>query len=259
MRQAVAKCIDRQQIVDSALSGYSPIPNSYLPAIHPLYNTNINQWPYDNPTANAMLDEVGFLDTNLDQIREDPLSGAEFRVSLITSEDRAERAIAQMLKENLLQCGIDLVIESLPAQLRFAAGEENRIHGRRFDLALTSTLTGHIPACDQFASWQISGPDSEQNLLTGQLYTGWDGQNHSGWSDPAYDAVCATALSAMPGTADHSLYHEQAQVIFAENLPALPLFFSPITTATSAEVPYINNDPSQDSELWNLFAIDLAR
>ncbi len=257
VRQAVAMCINRQQIVDTTLSGHSFVPHSFIPAIHPLYAENVRQWSYDQTAANALLDEVGYLDSDLDSVREDPISGADFRVSLITSEDRSERQIAQIIKEQLLECGIDLVIESLPDQLRFAAGEENRINGRRFDLALTIAQAGHIPACEQFASWQISGPDSEQNLLTGELFTGWDGKNHTGWSDPAYDAACASALDAMPGTEAYTLAHEQAQLIFAENLPILPLYYSPRITAAVPEVPYINNDPSQNSELWNLFAVDL--
>jgi peptide/nickel transport system substrate-binding protein len=259
VRQAVAMCINRQQIVDTILSGHSVVPHSYVPSLHPSFVENVSQWPYDQTAANVLLDEVGYLNTDGDRIREDPITGTDFRVSLITSVDRTERQIAQMLKEYLLECGIDLLIEPLPEQLRFADGEENRISGRRFDLALTTAPANHIPACDQFASWEISGPDAKQNLLTGELFTGWDGKNHSGWSDPTYDTACTSALDAMTGTADYSLFHEQAQVIFSENLPVLPLFFSPRTTAIIPEIPYINNDPSQNSELWNLFAIDLVK
>ena len=259
VRQAVALCINRQQIVDVALSGQSSIPNSYLPAIHPLYAENVSQWPYDQTAANILLDEAGYLDANIDHVREDPITGTDFRVSLITTVDRTEREIAQLIKDDLLECGIDVTIEPLPDNLRFADGEESRIRGRRFDLALTSSTTDHIPACDQYASWQISGPEAVQNDLTGDLFSGWDSKNHSGWSDPAYDAACASAREAMPGTVDYSLHHEQAQLIFSQSLPLLPLFFSPRTTAAIPEVPYINNDPSQRSELWNLFAIDLVK
>jgi hypothetical protein len=62
----------------------------------------------------------------------------------------------------------------------------------------------------------------------------------------------------MPGTVEHSLFQEQAQLIFAENLPVLPLFFSPKITAAATEVRQVNNDPSQNSELWDLFAINIA-
>jgi peptide/nickel transport system substrate-binding protein len=167
--------------------------------------------------------------------------------------------VAEILKESLSKCGIDLLIESLPDQLRYTEGEENRISGRRFDLALSSTVTNHIPACNQFVTWQISGPEEEQNPLSGQPYAGWEGINHSGWSNPDYDAACRSALNTIPGTADHALYHQQAQAIFAENLPILPLFFAPRTTATAATIPYINNNASQESELWNIFALDMVQ
>ncbi len=257
-RQAIAMCINRQQLVDSILSGESFVPSSTLPPNHPLFAANARQWPYDSTAANVLLDELGYMDSDRDRIREDPISGVDFRVSLITSEDRSEREIAALIKRNLLECGIDLVIESLPDQLRFSAGEENRIRGRRFDLALTSSEVGHIPTCEAFVSTQISGPDTGQIDQAGQFFGGWEGNNYSGWSNPDYDAICASALNAMPGTQAYTTNHMLAQVIFAEQLPALPLFFTPRTTAAVPNVLHINNDPSQNSELWNLFAIDLV-
>ncbi len=259
VRQAIAHCTNRQQIVDTAISGYSFIPDSFVHIAHPLYAQNIRSWPFNPIVGNNLLDEVNLLDTNSDGIREDPSSGADFRISLITSQDQTERAVARALKESLIACGIDLLIESLPDPIRYAQGEENQISSRRFDLALTSTATDHIPACDQFATWQISGPEDEQNPFSGQPYAGWQGQNHSGWSNPDYDAACNSALDTIHGTVDHARYHEQAQVIFAENLPVLPLYFNPRTTATAPTIPYINNNASQSSELWNLFAIDVVR
>lgn len=258
VRQAVAMCTNRQQIIDSVLAGYSFIPHSYLHEEHPLIANGAARWPFDRAAANTLLDEVGYQDTNFDGLREDPLSGLNFRVSLITGYDRTERAVAQLVKESLLECGIDVVIESLPDSLRFKEGEDNRLNGRRFDLALTQAPTYHIPACDQFASWQISGPETELNLLTDEPFAGWDGRNHTGWSNPEYDAACASALRAMPDTDDYALFHEQAQIIFAENLPVLPLFFAPQITAALPGVSRIDNNPSQDSELWDLFAIDIS-
>ncbi len=257
VRQAVAMCINRQQIIDSVLSGYAFIPNSYLHAVHPFNAEEAIFWPFDRSAANALLDEVGLLDNDFDALREDTSSGADFRVSLITSHDQTERAVAAMLRDMLLECGIDVVIESLSDQLRFAEGAENRVNGRRYDLALTSASTSHIPNCAQFGSWEISGPDTEQNPATSLPYVGWDGQNHTGWSNPDFDNACLSANQAMPGTVDHALYHEQAQTIFSQNLPVLPLFFVPKTTATSPHISNIDNDPSQNSELWNLYAIDI--
>lgn len=259
VRQAIALCTNRQEIVDRVLAGQSFIADSYVHTAHPLYAEDAANWPFDRTAANALLDEVGLLDSNFDGIREDPASGADFRVSLITSHDRAERAVAEIMKESLQACGIDLVIEALSDPLRYAEGEENRINGRRFDLALTRKMTTHLPNCEQFASWEISGPDGEADPASTVLYAGWDGENHSGWSNGEYDAACAGALTEMPGTVDHALLHEQAQLVFAENLPALPLFFYPRTVAAASKVPHVNNDPSQNSELWNIYALDIGR
>jgi len=258
VRQAVAMCINRQQIINSILDGRSIVSHSYVPVIHPLYASDVSQWPFDTTSANAFLEEAGYQDSDEDGLREDPITGNDFRVSLITSLDRTERQIGQLLQESLRSCGIELVIEALPDQLQMV-GEENRVTGRRFDLALTTTQASHNPACDRFASWQIGGPDGETNPQTGDIFTRWDGDNHSGWSDPTFDSACASALNALPGTLDYDLYHQQAQMIFSENLPVLPLFPLTRTTVSRPEVPHTNNDPSQNSELWNLFAIDIVQ
>jgi peptide/nickel transport system substrate-binding protein len=259
VRQAMAMCVNRQQIVNSILYGRSDVAHSTLPDIHPLYAGDVSQWPFDLSAANALLDEVGFLDNDEDGIREDPITGNAFRVSLITGLDQIERRVGQLLQEAWRDCGIDLVIEALPDPLRLAGGEDNRLIGRRFDLVLTSSTATNVPQCDRFSSWQIGGPLGETDPQSGAVFSGWDGSNHTGWSDPAFDVACASALEALPGTPEHILSHQQAQNIFSQNLPLLPLFYIPRTTATSPEVPHINNDPSQNSELWNLFALDLVQ
>lgn len=259
VRQGIAMCIDRQQIVNTITVAYSDVSHSYVPPIHPLYAKNVSQWPHDTKAANALLDEAGYLDDNEDGIREDPITGNAFRVSLITGLDQMERRIGQMIQEQLRDCSIDLVIEALPDQLRLAGGEENRLIGRRFDLALTSATAANNPQCDRFATWQIGGPLDETDPQSGAVFSGWDGTNHTGWSNPAFDTACASALENFPGTPEQILSHQQAQVIFSQNLPVLPLFYIPRTTITGQEVPHINNDPAQNSELWNLFAIDLVQ
>jgi peptide/nickel transport system substrate-binding protein len=113
-RQGIAMCINRQQIVDTIMVAYSDVSHSYVPPIHPLYAKNVSQWPHDISAANVLLDETGYLDINEDGIREDPLTGNAFRVSLITGLDQIERRIGQMLQEQLRDCGIDLVIEQPP-------------------------------------------------------------------------------------------------------------------------------------------------
>ncbi len=259
VRQAIAMCIDRQQIVDMLYQGHSLVSNNYVPPIHPLSASDIIQWPYDLTTANDLLNETGYLDSNQDSIREDPDTGVQFRVSLVTGLGQREYQIAQLIGKHLQDCGIDLLTERTSDIENLSNFDDNKIVGRRFDLALWPTVSSHIPACDRFASWQISGPSDEINQYTSEPFKGWDGINHSGWTNLAFDAICASALGAQPGTPEELTNHQQAQRIFSQELPTLPLALEPKITITHPDTLHINNDPSQDSEIWNLFEIEVIQ
>jgi len=258
VRQAIAMCIDRQQMVDTLYYGRSMVSHNYVPPTHPQSARDVSQWPFDLVAANGLLDEAGYLDSNADGIREDPITGTDFRVSLFTGLDRREHIIAQMLEKSLQDCGIALLIERLSDTETLFSLEENKKHGRRFDLALSSSEVTNIPDCGRFASWQVSGSPDEINLFTDEPFTGWDGRNNSGWSNPTFDAICAAALVAPTGTPEQKSNQQQAQRIFSEELPVLPLMLEPKITITRPDVLHIINNPSQDSELWNIFAVEIA-
>jgi peptide/nickel transport system substrate-binding protein len=85
----------------------------------------------------------------------------------------------------------------------------------------------------------------------------WGGNNASGYSNLAYDAACRAALQALPGTLAYEQYHQQAQIIFSEELPAIPLFTWLRVTVTQAGVLDVLLDPTSPSELWNIEAFDV--
>nr|MDQ3005842.1 ABC transporter substrate-binding protein [Chloroflexota bacterium] len=61
-RQAVAVCLDRQKVVDTVLFGLSQVPDSYLPADHPLHNGNLQDYPFNPTLGNQILERAGWLD-----------------------------------------------------------------------------------------------------------------------------------------------------------------------------------------------------
>ena len=51
-RQAIALCLDRKKVVDTVLFGLSDVPDSYLPAEHPLHNSNVQTYDFDPARGN---------------------------------------------------------------------------------------------------------------------------------------------------------------------------------------------------------------
>ena len=250
-RQAAALCIDRTRIVDEIAYGRSAVSNSFVPIEHPLYTNDVARWPYDPATANRLLDDLGIIDTTGDGIREDSATGAALDLTLMVNQHPADKKLAALIAANLAGCGMNIVVQPLPA------GEEvrNAVHGRRFDLALTSFPASLFPDCDRFASWQI--PDASIAPPAG-IIPNRGAANLTGWSDPAYDAICAGALRSLPGTSTHITDHHQAQRLYAVEMPSIPLFLDPQITVSRPGVLHLTNDPSVHTDLWNLFALDIA-
>ncbi len=167
--------------------------------------------------------------------------------------------MTQIFQENMAACGIDVELYYLPAAEWFADGPDGVLFGRRYDLGLFAWLTGVQPACDLYMGSRVPGPIGEVFDATGVEYSGWggDNQNQTGWANADYDAACQMALGSLPGTDTYSEGHITAQQIFSQEVPVLPIFLSLKVGATRPEVLNFNIDPTQNSELYNIYEYDL--
>jgi peptide/nickel transport system substrate-binding protein len=252
VRQAMTLCTDRQGMVDNILYGRSEVIHTYIPSVHPLYPEGLEELPYDVEAANALLDEVGFVDGDGDGIRE-YTDGTPFKVTLgTTTGNEMRQQLTQIFKENMLQCGIDVELYYLPASEWFADGPDGVLFGRRFDLGEFAWLTGVEPSCSLYQTSSITGPEEEG-------FGGWGNSNPTGWSNADFDAACNRALSALPGTEDYIQGHTDAQVIFSQEVPVIPLFLRLKVAAARPEVANFGVDPTQNSELYNIYEFDLQQ
>jgi peptide/nickel transport system substrate-binding protein len=252
VRQAIVQCIDRQAIVDEVTYGHSVVPDSYLPPVHPLYaGDRLVHWDYDPAAGRVLLEEVGWLDENGDGVREahsvrGVRAGTPFEITLlIPSDSTVTQQTARIAKANLADCGIRVHVEVLFQWEFFADGPDGPLFGRQFDLAETTWWFDVIPSCGHYMSSEI--PDKGR----------WYGDNPAGYSNPDYDAVCQAALQALPGTQQYEEYHKQAQVIFSEELPAIPLFMWLRVALARPGVLNFTLDSTAQSELWNIEMLDL--
>jgi peptide/nickel transport system substrate-binding protein len=254
VRQAVAQCIDRQAIVDEVAYGRSVVPDSYLPPNHPLYAGNrLVHWDYDPAAGRALLEEVGWLDENGDGVREAQRirgirTGTPLEVALLTSSDSPlSPQVARIVRAYLADCGIRVNLDARPASEVFAEGPAGPLFGRRFDMAETAGWFDDTLLCGRYLSSEI--PDQGR----------WDGNNVTGYSNADYDAACQAALGALPGTPEYAEYYQQAQVIFSEELPAIPLFLWLRVAIARPRVLNFALDSTARSELWNVELLDVEQ
>jgi peptide/nickel transport system substrate-binding protein len=252
VRQAITMCIDRRGMMRDFLNGRSQVMHSYLPTEHPLYPEDISKWPYDVAEANRLLDAAGYRDASGDGYRQDPRTGEIFRFTVTTTDlYQLNRQIVNRVSEDLRKCGLVVETEILSSENWYAGGENSKLFGRRYDLGHLSLPIRQEPFCDLFTSWEITGPEDATHV-------GWGGLNSTGWWDKGYDVACETAVVTWPDTQKYVSAHQQAQTIFAQNLPMIPLFPRLKFAAATPEIIGFQLDTTQESELWNLYALDIT-
>jgi len=257
VRQAMTMCTDRQAMVDNIMFGRSEVIHTYIPSVHPLYPEGLTEWPYDVEAGNALLDDVGFADGDGDGIRE-YTDGTPFVITLgTTTGNDMRQQLTQIFKENLAECGVEVELYYQPASEWFADGPDGVLFGRRFDLGEFAWLTGVEPSCNLYLSSQITGPAEETNELNGLPFGGWGAASNTGWYNPDFDDACNAALASLPGTDEYVDNHAEAQRIFSEEVPVIPLFLRLKVAAARPEVTNFSVDPTQNSELYNIYEFDL--
>jgi peptide/nickel transport system substrate-binding protein len=268
-RRAFANCMDRQEVVDTVFMGQAKVLNGYLPPQHPLHNPEIREYDFDVEAGRALLEEVGWVDEDGDPgtprtaqgVANIP-DGTPLVVTYETVPLSVREQAAALLQNSLAECGIQANTQFyLPSDF-FAGGPEGKLFGRDFDLVQFAWVTGVPPLCDLYLSSSIPGPRGEAwvSVQDGKEREfgigGWGGQNYPGFVDEDYDRACNKALNSLPGQAEYEAAHLEAQRIFAEQLPVLPLYVYPVVTAYRPDLCGLIMDPSNESELWNIEEFD---
>lgn len=215
VRRALAHAIDRREISERLYEGRCPPARSWLPERHPAYNPAIAEYEHDPAAARALLRAAGHRRLALHLVTTPPPEGGG---GLWTSSATRAR-VAAILREQLARVGVDLEVELVPAADLFP-----RVRRRDYrQLALFAWSMGLETT--GFLLWHSSKIP---------LGLDWYGLNVSGWRDAENDRLLDRVADADAGEDRYALMREQ-QALWAQCLPALPLFFPPaVTTANPA-------------------------
>ncbi len=106
-RRAVAHSIDKDTIINDVLHGLGyPQWSSISPAAGDFHNPNVRRYPYDIDKANQILDDLGWVDTDGDGIREDD-AGNPIAFKLVTNTGNSVRGAAgTIINQGLALIGI---------------------------------------------------------------------------------------------------------------------------------------------------------
>jgi peptide/nickel transport system substrate-binding protein len=252
MRQAIATCLDRRKVVDTVLFGLSQVPDTYLPSDHPLHNGNVQTYAFDPEAGNQILDQIGWLDHDKNPATPrqaanvtNVIAGTPLVLNYFTSSATQRHQVADIFTESLAQCGIGLNVIYDTASAFYGQGPDGPLFGRKFDLAEYAIGVNSLePQCDWFTTSQIPTAANQ-----------WVGTNVSGYKNQQFDIACADASRSLPGDAEYNL-HQEAQAIFATDLPALPLYLRLKVAAARPDFCGFILDPSSSSALADIEDFD---
>ncbi len=217
VRHAIAYAIDRETIIRALFEGKFAVAHTWLAPPHPAYQSKVARYSYDPARSRALLAEAGFT-AGPDGILLDQ-SGRRVEMTLMTTAGHAVREkLGEVIQEELRAVGIALRLDYRPASVLIGVITRRRQFPH---LALWSTLfslesTGY----EGFHSSQI--PSAANN---------WEGFNAMGWRNPENDRLLEATAAQLDEARRIRLLQRQ-QEIFAEDLPALPLYFSMSLTTT---------------------------
>jgi len=255
LRQAVAMCLDRQQVVASVLSGLSSVPDTYLPSRDPLYNPDVTKYSFNTSAAGQLLDQIGWRRAGGDPSAPRQAvgvagvpDGTPLELSYLTTDATQRQQVSRILAGSLAQCGIQVDLHYLDAAALYAPGPDGPLFGRAFDLAeLAIANPGLETPCDWFTSSEIPAAANH-----------WVGANISGYSNPAFDTACLSARDTLPGESAHADAYHQAEAIFAQDLPVLPLYWRVQVAAGRKDLCNFSLDPTASSSLTTIENLEVG-
>jgi peptide/nickel transport system substrate-binding protein len=208
VRQALLYGIDRKAITDEIFAARDPVANSFVPPLDPAYSGDVPSYGYDPAKSRTLLDEAGWR-TGADGIRRK--DGATLALTLATtSGNRTREMIEQVLQAQWRQIGIDIRLKNQPARVLIG---DTTSHGK-FQLAMFAWIGApeEVPR-SELASNEI--PSAQNN---------WSGENFGGFRNPEADHLLDAIEAELDSNKRLDLWR-QLQVLYAEQLPALPLYF----------------------------------
>jgi peptide/nickel transport system substrate-binding protein len=215
VRQALALGLNRQGMCETLFGGGTPVADSWLPPSHLAaypppgrLKPDLPRYPYDPERAARLLEEAGW---RMGQGGVRVKDGRPLRLTLtFTAGEPLTARIAQLVQEDWRPLGVDLQLRPLDSQ-KF---NETSAEARAYEgLSLYPWVID--PSADGITFW------TKENIPTDKQPTG---QNACRWDNPASDALLHRAAKTLDEGERRRLLWEQ-QRIWAEELPAIPLFF----------------------------------
>lgn len=234
IRRALLMGLDRRGMINTMLHGQGVIadvpllPNTWaFYANNPRVDQNLQQ-------AGEFLKEAGFLvDQAGSGIRKK--SGVEFSFSMVHPNDTYHTLIAEAIKSDWTKLGVNVNLIAVPYDTLVL----DYLQPLTYEAALVDLNYSRSPDPDPYPFWD----KAEQS----------GGQNYSQWENNVASQYLEEARVTKDLDERAKLYRN-FQVIFAEELPALPLFYPVYNFGIDDSIQGVRVGPmfDQSDRFWNI-------
>ena len=171
-RKAISHLIDKDQIVDVYMGGFGQAGSAAVPPYFgEWFNPAVTKYPFDIPTAEALLDEAGFTDVNGDGWRELPDGSLMEKITLLTPPadyDPIRIRAGQMLATNMRDAGIN--VEAKPIDFNTLVAKLTAFDYQMLELGWSFTgytecvsllfdIYGPLSGSNSWAFWSETNPN----------------------------------------------------------------------------------------------------
>jgi peptide/nickel transport system substrate-binding protein len=169
VRRAMGYAFDHQRMLDQLCYGlYTPCTGPFPPEAWMASKRKGEPFRQDLDTAEALLDEAGWVDHDNDGVRDKEIDGrlVPFEFSMLVSQQPHRVKICTLLKENLEQIGVRMNVRPLEATVIQQLTQERKFQA-------------------YFGGWGSgTDPDSSENIWATNA-----GRNFVGYSNPEVDRL----------------------------------------------------------------------
>ncbi|MFO7743507.1 MAG: ABC transporter substrate-binding protein [Anaerolineae bacterium] len=219
VRHALMVAIDRQRIIDEVLRGQGVVAEGPLLPGTWAYSEDMPTYSHDADRAAELLDKAGWRRPTASGVRR--RGGAPLAFTLLSSNHPRRQAVAEALVEQWAQVGVEVLLETMPA-----AALREALESRDYQAVLIHLKVPGDP--DPYPFWH------ETQVR--------EGQNYAQLTHRRISEVIEQARVTPNRNARLDLY-EEFQQLFAEELPALPLYVPTYTYAVDESINGVQIGP----------------
>ena len=223
-RKALMAAINRQGMIDEVLYGQGILAvGPFIPDSWAFFDGQ-PQFRYDPDLARQLIAGLGMKIDGAMKLRD--AEGQAVKLQLLVPNDLRYEALASIVERNWKTIGIEVVLDIRPYEEVLSL-----LEARNYQAALIDVDFSATPDPDPYPFWSEA--------------TATEGQNYSGW----VNATASEYIEQARVISDYDLrtrLYRNFQVLFAEDLPSLPLFYTVYNYAVKDTIQNVSVGPIYD-------------